>query len=121
MKKFYTDRDIEDLFRSGIKSLCVNDDIVLTDLAYEKAKRLGLQLIFDGADTPPLAPVRPYLSSAPPRPQPKVDSVSPFAIQTQTDVAQRIRSAVISRLGDQVDAVLLDSIIQRVLKATGIR
>ena len=37
MKKFYTDKDIEELFHSGVKSLQVTDDVVLTDLAYEKA------------------------------------------------------------------------------------
>ena len=42
MKKFYTDKDIEELVQSGIKSLQVNDDIVLTDLAYEKAKTKSL-------------------------------------------------------------------------------
>jgi hypothetical protein len=43
-------------------SLALNDNIVLTDLAYEKAKRLGLSLISPHASTPPAAPVRPYLS-----------------------------------------------------------
>src|SRR5215211_8583212 len=61
-KQFYTEKDIEDLFQSGKRSLQVTDDVVLTELAYEKAKRLGFQLITDGADTPPAAPVRPYLS-----------------------------------------------------------
>jgi hypothetical protein len=34
---------------------------------------------------------------------------------------QRIRSAVIARLGAQVDANLLDVIIKRVLNATGVK
>jgi hypothetical protein len=38
-KKFYTEKDIEDLFNSGTKSLQVTDEVVLTELAYEKAKR----------------------------------------------------------------------------------
>jgi len=131
MKKFYTEKDIEDLFNSGVKSLRVNDDVTLTDLAYEKAKRLGLQLLFDGEDLPPIAPIRPYLSSSSPRATPKVDSVAPAAQSVLTPtlsqkeregaVAQRIRSAVIARLGDQVDAKLLDTIIQRVLKSTGVK
>ncbi|MFN8384934.1 MAG: hypothetical protein U0X92_00755 [Anaerolineales bacterium] len=41
-KKFYTDKDIEELFHNGVKSLQVNDDVVLTDLAFEKARALGL-------------------------------------------------------------------------------
>ena len=137
MKTFYTEKDIEDLFNRGTKSLRVNDEIALTDLAYEKAKRLGLQLLFDDMELPPIAPIRPYLSngslraSTPNSAQSKVDSLAPAVPQpaltsapSQMDkgnaVAQRIRSAVLARLGNQVDAKLLDSIIQRVVKATGV-
>ena len=125
-KKFYTEKDIEELFKNGTKSLEVNDDVSLTDLAYEKAKRLGLQLLFDDGELPPIAPIRPYLSnvsshtSTPINAKPKVDSVAPAMTQPRTEVAQRIRSAVLARLGNQVDAKLLDSIIQRVVKATGV-
>ena len=125
-KKFYTEKDIEELFKNGTKSLEVNDDVSLTDLAYEKAKRLGLQLLFDDGELPPIAPIRPYLSnvsshtSTPINAKPKVDSVVPAMTQPRTEVAQRIRSAVLARLGNQVDSKLLDSIIQRVVKATGV-
>ena len=61
MKQFYTDKDIEEMHHNGIKSLHINDDVVLTDLAYEKARQLGL-LPADDADAGPAAPVRPYLS-----------------------------------------------------------
>ena len=126
-KTFYTEKDIEELFRSGTRSLQVNDNVSLTDLAYEKAKRLGLQLVFDDMDLPPIAPIRPYLSngstqgSAPLNAKPNVDSISPAVIPPQADVAGRIRSAVLARLGNQVDSKLLDSIIQRVVKATGVK
>ena len=137
-KTFYTEKDIEDLFNSGTKSLQVNDDVSLTDLAYEKAKQLGLQLLFDDVDLPPIAPIRPYLSngstqtSTTPRAKPQVESIAPAQTQPALTpalsqgergnaVAQRIRSAVIARLGNQVDAKLLDSIIQRVVKATGVK
>jgi hypothetical protein len=135
MKKFYTEKDIEDLFKSGVQSLHVSDEVALTDLAYEQAKRLGLQLLFDDVDLPPIAPIRPYLSSGSPltliTAKPKVDSVavaktqpnlSPALSQNEMGgaAAQRIRSAVLARLGNQVDANLLDSIIQRVVKATGV-
>ena len=138
-KTFYTEKDIEELFKSGTKSLRVSDDVSLTDLAYEKAKRLGLQLIFDGVDLPPIAPIRPYLSIGsthtftPLHTKPGVDSAAPAITQPSippalshasrergSAVAQRIRSAVLARLGNQVDAKLLDSIIQRVVKATGV-
>ena len=42
-KEFYTERDIEDMFKRGTTALELSDDVVLTELAYEKAKRLGVQ------------------------------------------------------------------------------
>ena len=126
-KKFYTEKDIEDLFNSGVKSLEVCDDVVLTELAYEKAKRLDFKLIFDRADAPPAASVRPYLSEKnPPQAKPVPASVSstesqPKPTQSGSDIETRIRSAVIAKLGNQVDAKLLDNIIHRVVKATGLK
>ena len=126
-KTFYTEKDIEELYKSGTRSLQVNDDISLTDLAYEKAKQLGVQLLFDDVDLPPIAPIRPYLSNGSPQAstsvstKPKVDSVNSAVTPSQADIAQRIRSAVLARLGNQVDVKLLDSIVQRVVKATGVK
>lgn len=134
-KQFYTEKDIEDLFQSGTRSLQVTDDVVLTELAYEKAKRLGFQLITDRADNPPAAPVRPYLSDgqSAPRTKPTVVSSPQSAAMASTisqpahaqpkvlPVEQRIRSAVIAKLGNQVDAKLLDNIIHRVVKGIGLK
>lgn len=126
-KKFYTEKDIEELVHSGVKSLEVCDDVVLTELAYEKAKRLGFQLITDRADNPPAAPVRPYLSEKNPvQARPVTDSSSsaesqPKPTRSSSDIETRIRSAVITKLGSQVDAKLLDNIIHRVVKATGLK
>ena len=127
-KEFYTEKDIEDLFQRGIRSLRVTENVVLTELAYEKANRLGVQLISDRADNPPAAPVRPYLSEAGTRPStPMVAPVAPAMTQPQatppgaTDVEKRIRSAVIAKLGNQVDAKLLDNIIHRVVKGVGLK
>src|SRR5512145_3336639 len=104
-KKFYTEKDIEDLFHSGNKSLQVTDEVVLTELAYEKAKRLGFQLVTDRADNPPAAPVRPYLSEKNPvQSKPVIASVpsaesQPKPTQSGGDIETRIRSAVIAKLG----------------------
>jgi L-fuculose-phosphate aldolase len=65
-KTVYTDHDIEDLARQGVTYLTLGEDDHLTDLAYEKARRLGVQLVSGRAENPPAAPVRPYLSPAPP-------------------------------------------------------
>lgn len=127
-KEFYTEKDIEDLFQRGIRSLQVTENVVLTELAYEKANRLGLQLISNRADTPPAAPVRPYIAEQQThRPKPTIGP----AVQTMStpqatpasanDIETRIRSAVIAKLGNQVDTHLLDSIIQRVVKGVGLK
>jgi len=128
-KEFYTEKDIEDLFQRGIKSLQINENVVLTELAYEKAKRLDFQLITDRADNPPAAPVRPYLSEGKTaHAKPTAAPVSPIAMPqpnptppNTADIEKRIRSAVIARLGNQVDAKLLDNIIHRVVKGIGLK
>jgi hypothetical protein len=61
-KEFYTERDIEDMVKRGCMSLQVTENVVLTELAYEKAQRLGLQLLREKPVDPPAAPVRPYIS-----------------------------------------------------------
>ena len=143
-KEFFTEVDIENLAKRGVMSLEVTEDVVLTELAYEKARRLGVQLI-QKVDTPPSAPIRPYLSkakipasgsapsgtaaprmTAPPdfsdlyRTPAGLPSVTAGAKVNPEELRQRIRSAVTARLGGQVDAALLDAIINRVLKSTGI-
>ncbi len=125
-KEFYTEKDVEDLFQRGSRSLRLTENVVLTELAYEKASRLGLQLISDHADNPPAAPVRPYLSETRTMPpQPTVAPVAPApSLPTAgraEGVEQRIRSAVIAKLGNQVDAKLLDNIIHRVVKGIGLK
>ena len=113
-KTFYTERDIEDLARQGIRSLVVNDSVVLTELAVEKAGRLGVSLVREH-DTPPSAPVRPYLSAA--------SAPSPAAhqppAQSKDELRRRVHDAVVARLGSEVDPTLLDTIIRRVLDNLG--
>lgn len=128
-KEFYTEKDIEDLFQRGVRSLQITENIVLTELAYEKAKRLDFQLITDRADNPPAAPVRPYVSDQQPhrpvetiRSTASVEDSQPKAVShSSNEIEQRIRSAVIARLGNQVDAKLLDTIIHRVVKGVGLK
>jgi hypothetical protein len=137
-KEFYTEKDIEDMVKRGVFSLDVNDNVVLTDLAYEKAIKLGMRLVHGNRpDNPPSAPVRPYLTqkrpipgaepaagqlfSAPALSSPGVVPTVPVAQADGVELHQRIRDAVIARLGSQVDAKLLDVIINRVLQSTGVR
>lgn len=119
-KEFYTERDIEDLVKRGVLSLNVDDNVFLTELAYEKANRLGMQLVHSQPDNPPSAPVRPYISQAP-IPSPAPTGLPPATTPAGGDLKDRIRSAVHLRLGDQVDPNLLEVIIQRVLNSTGVK
>ena len=127
-KEFYTEKDIEDLFNRGIKSLQLTENVVLTELAYEKARRLDFQLITSSADHPPSAPVRPYLSESPIRSTPQESPMTPMPGPQPTPnppntaaTENRIRSAVIAKLGNQVDVTLLDNIIHRVVKGIGLK
>lgn len=119
-KEFYTERDIEDMVKRGITSLQLTENVVLTELAYEKAQRLGMQLLKDKPVEPPAAPVRPYLSQVP-RPAPLPAAAPALNPAPQADLSAHIRETVNARLGTQVDPQLLDLIIQRVLKSTGVK
>lgn len=129
-KTFYTERDIEDFARQGVRSLDIDDNVVLTDLARDKARRLGVELLRPH-DKPPAAPERPYIaasspSASSPSPEPPRErvalqqpsaSVPKAAIPASgDDLYNRVREAVIARLGDSVDHQLLETIIKRVLQ-----
>lgn len=115
-KTFYTDRDIEDLFSRGVASLVINDDVVVTDLAREKAMKLGMELVRE-LDNSPSAPERPYIAkqSSPNVPLVKEAIQKPDKAQLQ----DRVHKAVMARLGDSADPKLLETIISRVLKSVG--
>lgn len=131
-KTFYTERDIEDLAKRGVISLVEDDDIVLTDLARDKAMRLGVEIVHE-FDQPPSAPERPYITklTSPSATSPgKTDSpqVSSSVIAKPAvrgsgsdELFESVRAEVVSRLGDAVDPQLLDTIIRRVLQNVGAR
>jgi hypothetical protein len=119
-KEFYTERDIEDMFKRGVMSLQVTDNVVLTELAYEKAHRLGFQLIRSQPDNPPCAPVRPYIAQKAVITAPVPEVIQP-ASESGMDLKNKIRKSVTARMGSQVDPVLLDVIIDRVLMTTGVK
>ena len=110
-KKFYTERDIEDMVARGEYSIMVDEDVVLTALAFEKAERLGVKLV-QPHQTPPAAPLRPYLSELREGQNPPQKSSTTL---TNEELRQRIRTAVKIKLGDQIDDALLETIITRVL------
>jgi hypothetical protein len=114
-KQFYTEHEIEDMVKQGIQSLELNDNVVMTELAYEKAGKLGLKLI-RAVDQPPAAPVRPYIAKE----SFDASPISAGATPASGNLQSRVREAVVARLGKQVDPALLDTIITRSLKAVGL-
>jgi hypothetical protein len=91
-KTFYTERDIVDLAGRGVTSLEVNDNVVLTDAARDEALKRGVRLV-----------------RAPRQPTQGEDA-------DQAELVHRVKAAVIARLGDQVDAEMLNAVVTKVVK-----
>lgn len=127
--------------RRGMMSLALNDHIVLTDLAYEKARQLGMSLVSPHATTPPAAPVRPYLSEenqvgervrlstgkGQPALAKSIDSSGTAGyLQSQPDPGpdpDQLRLQLQQQIGVQfpnLDKALLSEMIERVLQRFGI-
>ena len=117
-KTFFTERDIEDLYQRGGRSITVTEDVVLTELAYEKARQLGLELLQPN-DTPPAAPIRPYLNQEPVNGGP-VSPALPTSPRLE-EIKIRVREAVMTRLGAGIDPALIDKIIERVAADIGLK
>jgi hypothetical protein len=127
-KVFYTEHDIEDMVKRGERSLVVTDDVVLTDLAYEMARRLGVQLV-QPTDTPPAAPIRPYINKAAspaaaqtPAAVPATPVATPAAGARVAAIKARVKAAVLAQLGSSaVDEATLDRIIERAAADLGLK
>ena len=127
-KVFYTEHDIEDMVKRGERSLVVTDDVVLTDLAYEMARRLGVQLV-QPTDTPPAAPIRPYINkAASPAAAQSPAAVPPAPVAAPVNGARvavikaRVKAAVLAQLGSNaVDDATLERIIERVAAELGLK
>lgn len=88
-KTFYTERDLSDMADRGVTTLEVNDDVVVTELARDTARARGIRLV----------------RQAPPTP----------ADDAQAELIHRVKAAVLARLGEQVDAAVLDAAVTKVL------
>jgi hypothetical protein len=118
-KIFYTERDIEDLFRNGVSTLVINDDIVITDLGREKALKLGVELLKEN-DQPSSAPIRPYITEKKsPTAAPSLPQTAAGPPPTKAALEDRVLTSVKKQVGDTVDEGLLKTIIERVLKSVG--
>lgn len=108
-KIFYTERDIDDLKARGADSIDVTDNVVLTDLAVERAMKYGIKINRRELSAPQ-ATYSPSVNiyAAYPREAPRESA-------SDSGLKQKIRSAVLARLNGQVDERLLDAVITRLL------
>ena len=130
MKQFYTVRDIEDMHAAGVVEIETHDDVVLTDVAREKAIALGMHLnpvesaldshqrpglprmaVATGTRNPPAAGGAGFNPSASPSAPPSQATIG----APPTDRVMEIKAAVEARLGTDKYNDLLDKIIPQVM------
>lgn len=90
-RQHFTARDVIDLHAQGVAVLELGPEDRLTDLARERAADLGMTVVRREAE----------------------------AGAGGSELHQKVRHAVIARLGDTVDGDLLDRVILRVLHTLG--
>lgn len=108
-KIFYTERDIDEMNARGVKSLDITDNVVITDLALERAMRYEMKISRAEAGSAPKA-----------TPSGSVNLVAAYPrteSSATSDLKQKIKSAVLAKLDGQVDAAVLDAIIARVVSS----
>lgn len=88
-RQHFTERDVIDLHAQGAAVLELGPEDRLTDLARERAAALGMTVLRRAAEA------------------------------GTSDLHQKVRRAVIARLGDSVDGELIDRVIRRVLHTLG--
>jgi len=99
-KTIYTERDVEDLARRGGKEIMMTDDVYVTDIARERAEKLGIALRAPSAPAPVTAPSSAALNV----PRENVEQV----------IAQ-VKADVLAKLGSSVDPALIEQIVRRVV------
>jgi hypothetical protein len=118
-KTFITERDIDDMKARGVTSIDVTDNLVLTDLAVERAMRHGIKMLRVQSSPPPSATYSPSVNLVAAYPQepnrPSTMTPLPSAHASDAELFAKIRSAVLARLDGQVNPALLDAVIAKVL------
>lgn len=114
--EIYTERDIVDLVRQGARRLELAEGDRLTDLARERARKEGLELV-GATEIPEQAARRAAAARYAQAPaEKKRGRGSPEA---NSDLRSKVRTAVLAKLGSSVDPHLVDDIIGRVLRQLG--
>lgn len=113
--EFYTERDIVDLARKGVRHLDLKDEDRITDVARERAIKEGMRI----SRPPSEAAKRPEYQA--PALKSRSAAAAPSSRQDQeTGLEAKIRSTVIAKLGGAVDPKLVDDVIRRVLDQLGL-
>ena len=110
-KTFITERDVDDLKVRGVTSIDVTDNVIMTDLAVERAFRHGIKINRVEHNAPPKATFSPSVNTYASKPIERTPSVS------DAEVIAKVKAAVLARLDGQVDSVLLDAVIAKVVSA----
>ena len=116
MKTLYTATDIEELAASGQRTLALGPDVILTPLARDRARELGVQLHSGAEPRRPAASSRPRTTS---RPAAAATGLASDALAAFVGLLQQVRDDVadvphlarcfddLLRAVDQGDAMLL--------------
>ena len=106
-KIFYTERDIDEMKARGVTSLDITDNVVITDLALERAMRYDMKINRADSTSAPRATFSGSvnLQAAYPR----------EASASDIELKQKIKALVLAKLNGQVVVALLDAVITRVL------
>jgi hypothetical protein len=116
MKTFYTERDIEDLHAAGQTRLEVNDDIVLTELAREKAVDLGLRLVpIKQRSSQAEQLLRAFGAHLPASSKKPATRTTAPASSIDLELVERVKAGVIARLGTTEFNGLLDQVIPQII------
>jgi hypothetical protein len=107
-KIFYTERDVDEMKERGLTSIDVTDNVVMTDLALERAMRYEMKINRAERGSAPQATFSPSVNLA-------ASSVYTVVQKSDVELKQKIKSLVLAKLDGQVDATLLDAVIIRVL------
>ena len=106
-KIFYTERDIDDMKARGVTSLDITDNVVITDLALERAMRYDMKITRADNTSVPKATFSGSVNLVGAHPR--------EASASDVELKQKIKSLVLAKLNGQVDVALLDAVITRVL------
>ena len=111
-KTFITERDIDDMKARGITSVDLNDNVVMTDLALERAMRHEIKVNRAQQSSLPKATYSPSVNllAAYPREGTRASS-------SDMEMVTKVKAAVLARLDGQVDSALLDAVITKIVAA----